>query len=214
MSDLSDEFDCAFDIISHDRKGQSEAGDADRDRGASSKRDAGRLMRTLTGMTEREVGLYGVSLSDRKTLLRVDNSKVNIVPPSDEAMWFRLVGVALGNSTAMYPNGDNVQAAERWYPPDMWKALTIAVCNRILDRIAAGPASGEFYSLAPNAGEKRRAWPIVQEGCPSLTEGQAKAVIKKWIETGVLKIELREDKDRNERPSLIVGKRPGDTWEG
>ena len=213
ISDLSDDFDCAFDIISHDRKGKSEAGDADRDRGASSKRDAGRLMRTLTGMTETEAELYAVSDSDRKTLVRVDNAKVNIAPPSDEAMWFRLVGVALDNSTAMYPRGDNVQAVERWYPPDMWKALTTTVCNRILDRIAAGPAPGEFYSPAPNAGEKRRAWPVVQECCPSLTEGQAKAVIKTWLKTGVLKIEDRPDKDRNMSPSLIVGKRPGNTWD-
>jgi hypothetical protein len=98
MSDLSDEFDCAFDITSHDRKGKGEAGDADRDRGASAKRDAGRLMRTLTGMTAAEAERYGVSDSDRRLLIRVDNSKVNIAPPSDEAMWFRLVGVALGNA--------------------------------------------------------------------------------------------------------------------
>jgi hypothetical protein len=213
LADIADEFDCAVDIVSHARKGQATPGDPDRERGASSKRDAGRLMRTVTGMTAPEAELYGVAAVDRPALVRVDDAKVNITPHSSEAMWFKLVGVPLGNQTELYPNGDNVQTVERWSPPDVFAKLSTAVINRILDQIEAGPYEGGRYSPAPNAKE-RGAWIVLQEFCPDLVERQAKDIIKTWLKTGVLvKRDHHDQKTRRNQPSLFVGKRPGDSWE-
>jgi hypothetical protein len=50
-------------------------------------------------MTTDEAELFGVSPKDQAAFVRVDNAKVNITPRSTEAMWFRLVGVPLGNAT-------------------------------------------------------------------------------------------------------------------
>lgn len=214
LADLANEFDCAFDIASHARKGQATPGDADRDRGASSKRDAGRLMRTLTTMTTEEAALFGVKDRDRRATVRVDDAKVNITPRSTDVMWFKLVGVPLGNTfDPRYPDGDNVQTVERWHPPDVFAKLDMTTVERILNKIEAGPYEGGRYSPAANATE-RAGWRVVQEFCPDFTEKQAKHVIATWIKNGVLDKRDHEDpKDRHKKPSLFVGKRPGNSWE-
>jgi RecA-family ATPase len=74
LADIGDEFDCAIDIVSHARKGAAIPGDADRDRGASAKKDAGRLIRTVTGMTPDEACLFGVDAAERPRLVRVFRS--------------------------------------------------------------------------------------------------------------------------------------------
>jgi RecA-family ATPase len=121
LAAIADEFDIAIDLVSHARKGSATPGDADRDRGASSKRDAGRLMRTATGMTVSEAATFKVDEKDRPSLVRVDDAKVNLTPKSHQAVWFKLVGCAIGktNVDPLYPSGDNVQTVIRWYPPDV-----------------------------------------------------------------------------------------------
>jgi hypothetical protein len=214
LAGIGDEFDCAIDINSHARKGDAAPGDAERDRGASAKKDAGRLMRTITPMSTDEAALFGISAKDQPAFVRVDDAKVNIAPRSTEAMWFRLVGVPLGNGDETYPNGDHVQTAERWYPPDAFAKLDLATIERILNKIEAGPYDGGRYSPAANATD-RAAWPVVQEYCPDFTEKQSRHVIKTWLRTGVLlKRDHKDPKDSHEHVSLFVGKRPVNTWEG
>jgi hypothetical protein len=213
LADIADEFDCAVDIASHARKGTAIPGDAGRDRGASAKKDAGRLMRTATGMTTDEAELFGVTAADRPLLVRVDDAKVNLTAPATDTMWFKLIGVPLGNRTELYPNGDNVQTVERWIPPDAFAKLNMLATDHILNRIEAGPYEGGRYSSAANAKE-RAAWPVVQQICPDFNDKQAKRVINTWVKNGVLvKRDHKDPKDSHDHPSLFVGKRPGNTWE-
>jgi hypothetical protein len=213
LAELSDEFDCACDIISHARKGKSEPGDAERDRGASSKKDAGRLMRTVTSMTTDEAELFQVNRKDRPAYVRVDDAKVNLTPRSADAVWFKIVGVPIGNGTQTYPHGDNVQTVERWRPPDAFEKLNKIAIDTILNKIDAGPYEGGRYSPAANA-KDRAVCPVVQAVCPELTDKQAKHVIATWLKNGVLeKRDHKDPKDSHDHPSLFVGKRPGDTWE-
>jgi hypothetical protein len=211
LAEIGDEFNCAIDIVSHARKGQGAPGDADRDRGASSKRDAGRLMRTVTGMTAEMAELYKVTAADRTALIRVDDAKVNLTPRSSNTMWFRLVGVRLGNATALYPNGDSVQTVTRWYPTDIWAEITTAVANEILDQIDRGPREGQRYSATKQADATNRAsWRVVQLRCPNLSEAQCKIVIAEWIKSGILESREHEDTyQRKMRVGLFVVKRPG-----
>jgi hypothetical protein len=213
LAGIGDELNCAVDINSHARKGDATPGDAERDRGASAKKDAGRLMRTITPMSTDEAELFGISAKEQPQFVRVDDAKVNITPRSTEAMWFRLIGVPLGNGNQTYPNGDNVQTAERWYPPNVFAKLNPATIDRILNQIEAGPYEGGRYSPAPNATE-RAAWPVVQQHVTDLTDKQAKHVIKTWIKSGVLvKGDHKDPKDSHDHVSLFVSKRPGNTWE-
>src|SRR5262249_4056894 len=108
LVDLSIKHDIAVDAPHHTSKGIAQPGNADRGRGASSLKDAGRLVYTITPMSVEEAKTYGVNEELRRVLVRMDSGKVNIMPPLHLARWYKLVGVMLGNVTELYPNGDNV----------------------------------------------------------------------------------------------------------
>jgi hypothetical protein len=164
-------------------------------------------------MTTGDAELFGVSAAERKLLVRVDDAKINLTARAADTMWFKLVGVPLGNGTPLYPNGDTVQTVERWAPPDAFAKLTTAVIENILNKIEAGPYEGGRYSAAANATD-RAAWPVVHQFCPELTPAQAKRVINTWLKTGALvKRNHLDPKDRHEHPSLFVGIRPGTSWD-
>ena len=207
---LAIEFNIAVDVPHHTKKGQQTAGDADAGRGASSARDAGRLMYTLTRMSDQEGETFGIPAEERRLYVRLDSSKVNIAPPSGDASWFKLVGVQIGNGTADYPNGDDVQTVVPWHPPKTWDGVTSTQANAVLDEIDAGLANGQRFSDAPKAAA-RAPWAVVQRHCPDRTEPQCREIIRTWVKNGVLFHEDYEDAEvRKTRKGLRVdnGKRP------
>jgi AAA domain len=107
---LAIEYDIAVDAPHHAKKGQLTPGDADSGRGASSMRDAGRLMYTLTTMSEEEAKRFDINPDERASYIRLDKGKVNLAPPARTATWFKLVGVPLLNGTAEYPSVGATQA--------------------------------------------------------------------------------------------------------
>jgi AAA domain len=207
---LAIEFNIAVDVPHHTKKGQQTAGDADAGRGASAARDAGRLMYTLTRMTDGEGETFGIPAEERRLYVRLDSSKVNIAPPSGEATWFKLIGVHLDNGTPDYPNGDDVQTVIAWHPPKTWGGLSSAQLNAALDEIEAGLPNGQRFSDAPKAAD-RAAWVVVQRHCPDRTEAQSRDIVRTWVKNGVLFAEEYDDQvERKPRKGLRVspGKRP------
>jgi hypothetical protein len=213
LSELAIRLDFGMCSPHHTRKGPSDPGNADTGRGAGSLKDAFRLCYTLAPMSKDEADTYAVNPDERVSLIRLDSAKVNLVRRSAQARWFRLVGIAIGNASALYPQGDEVQTVECWIPPDTFAQLTTVTINAILDRLEAGPYEGGRYSSSSNA-KDRAPWPLVKELCPSLNEKQAKSIIATWIKNGVLEKRGHKDpKDSHDHPSLFVIKRPGSTWE-
>jgi AAA domain len=185
LATLAIEYDIAIDAPHHAKKGQLAPGDADSGRGASAIRDAGRLISTLTSMSEDEAKSFGISAEERRRYVRLDDAKVNLAPPARAAIWFKLVGVRLGNGDADYPNGDEVQTVEPWFPPKLWDGLTSETLNAALTDIEAGLPNGQRYSSASSA-RKRAAWAIVQKHCPDRTEAQCRQIIRTWVKNGVI----------------------------
>jgi hypothetical protein len=189
---LATEFNIAIDVPHHTGKGQQTAGDADAGRGASAARDAGRLMYTLTRMTESEGSTFGIPAEDRRLYVRLDSSKVNIAPPSGEATWFKLIGVRLENGNSDYPDGDDVQTVARWHPPKTWDGISANQLNAALDEIEAGLPNGQRYSDAPKATD-RAAWSVVLKHCPERNESQCREMVRIWVKKGVLTPENYKD---------------------
>jgi hypothetical protein len=207
---LAIEYDIAVDAPHHTKKGQLTAGDTDVGRGASSARDAGRLIYTLTRMSEDEAKAFAMKPEERPLYVRLDSGKVNTAPPSREATWFKLIGVPLGNGNAEYPNGDDVQTLIRWHPPETWEGLSSVQLNAALTEIEAGLPNGQRYSDAPKAGT-RAAWQVVQRHCPDKSEKQCREIIGTWVKNGVLMNEDYDDPtDRKSRKGLRLDptKRP------
>ncbi|WP_051677320.1 AAA family ATPase [Bradyrhizobium sp. URHD0069] len=185
LSDLAGEFDIAVDVPHHTSKGPADPGNPNRGRGASSMKDAGRLVYTLTTMTPEEAQALALSEADRRSLIRMDSAKVNIARPTIEAKWFRIVGVDIGNSTELYPNGDQVQTVEPWSPPDTFEGLSTVLLNQILTDIEAGAPDTNRYTDAPKAFE-RAAWRVIVKHCPDKSEAAARKIIKSWTMSGLL----------------------------
>jgi hypothetical protein len=206
---LAQDYNAAIDSPAHTRKGQLVAGDSDNRRGASAQRDAGRLDYTLTAMSEAEAEQFGIDPDERKSYVRLDRAKANIVR-AIKASWYRLVNVPLGNATELYPEGDHVQALEAWVPPDPWVDLDAERVNRILDKIDAGLPEGNRFSAAPNA-KQRAAWKVIVDEIPERTEAQAREIIRTWLKGGLLvSREYSDSKDRKRVEGLYVDptKRP------
>jgi hypothetical protein len=174
LTTIAQEYGVAIDGPHHTRKGGAVAGDADSGRGATAMKDGARLVYTLMRMTPQEAEMFGIKNdAERKLVVRFDSAKVNICPPAEDARWFKLVGVDIGNGTDRYPHGDNVQTAEQWTPPDLWKGVSCELLNRILDDINAGLADGRRYSNHHKAADNG-AWTVVQRHIEGRTKEQGR----------------------------------------
>jgi hypothetical protein len=188
----------------HTSKGPADPGNADRGRGASAMRDAGRLVDTLTPMSVEEAEAFGLTEAQRRHLVRLDNAKANIMPPMAETRWFRLVGVDIGNGSDAYPNGDNVQTVEVWMPPEVFAGLSNGVINEILTIIDRGLPDGTLYSDAPNA-KGGAAWRVIADHCSGgKSERICRDIIRLWLKSGLLK---HEDYYSKKRRESVVGLR-------
>jgi hypothetical protein len=185
LASIAIEHRCAVDVPHHVSKGAADAGNADRGRGASSFKDAARLVYTLTPMSEDEGKAFNLSEVERRALIRMDSGKVNIAPHAGAAKWFRLVGVNIGNATPLYPKGDEVQTVEPWSPPDTWSGLSTLTLNAALSEIDEGLPDGQRYSDA-GAAKALAAWRIVQKHVSDKSEPQCREIVKTWVKSGVL----------------------------
>jgi hypothetical protein len=185
LTNMADQFDIAIDVPHHAAKGPADPGNANRGRGASAMKDAARLVYTLSAMSPEEAQALGLNEIDRRRLIRLDSAKVNIAPSMGEARWFRLVGVKLGNSTDLYPNGDEVQTVVPWVPPDTFAGLSNVTINEILNDIDAGLPDGNRYTDGPNVIE-RAAWRVIARHCAGKSEGACRQIIRLWLKSGLL----------------------------
>ena len=212
LTKLAQDRACGFRLAHHTTKGPPDPGNADRGRGASSGVDAARLVHTLNPMSTEDAKIFNAKRGEQRFLIRRDDAKVNLTPKAEDATWFKLVGVELGNTKVRpeYPAGDTVQTAERWTPPDLWNGLSYAVLNMILDDLDAGLADGARFS-DDNAAKTRAAWQVAFRHLGE-NEEQCKEIIRVWVKTGQLTKREYEDKKRGEKVwGLYVNpdKRPG-----
>lgn len=179
---IADAADCAILLVHHFKKG-GVSGDAGAFRGASALIDASRAAITLSTMATEEASRLGVSEKERWQYVRVDNAKLNLAPPPDDALWLKLSGVNLNNATDTRQS-DNVQTVKRWEPPSPWAEFPMSMVTRILDRLSKGPGNGEQYYLTGGTSERWAGHVIIEEAAK--TEAQAKAILAAWKKSGLI----------------------------
>lgn len=198
---IADAADCSILLVHHFKKG-GVSGDAGAFRGASALIDASRAAVTLSTMAAEEASRLGVPEKDRWQYVRVDNAKLNLAPPPDDAMWLKLSGVSLNNATDTR-QADNVQTVHRWEPPSPWAEFPMSMVTRILDRLAKGPGNGEQYYLTGGTSDRWAGHVIIEEAAK--TEGQTKAIIAAWKKSGLLEAtRYVSTADRKERAGMMV----------
>jgi hypothetical protein len=87
-------------------------------RGGSSIVNAVRSCRVINRMNPDEAGIAKIGSDKRSSYVRIDKGKRNMAPP-EKATWWHIVSVPL-------PNGDNVQAIERYEFPTAFAGMTVA----------------------------------------------------------------------------------------
>jgi hypothetical protein len=148
--------------------------------GATALRATFRSSRILQRMTEDEA--EGLNLQDPQRYIRIASSKQNYAPQPDQATWFKLIGIKLGNATEDYPDGDDIGVAVPWTPPSVWKNQTTADLNTVLDSIRDGPSPGMLYSKGKS---DRWAGSVIMDQL-ALSEKQAKQMMVAWLKSGLL----------------------------
>lgn len=177
-------------LVHHTRKGFV-AGEMDSMRGASAMGSAARVAFTLQTMTSEEGVDMNIPEAERRSYVRVDNAKANLSPPPLGAEWLKLESQNIGNATEDYPDGDFVQVVTKWAPPDPWADVG-ELLPEIIARIERGfvheDGSFEAYSPAKKAGDRYVANAVLAsfpDG--SKSEKQCMAVIRHWLDKGILR---------------------------
>ncbi len=199
---VAQEADCSILLVHHFRKGGL-PGDAASFRGASALIDASRAAVTLGAMTTEEAKGFNIPGRDRWQYVRLDNAKLNLARPPENAVWLKLIGVDIENGTPAR-QADQVQTVTRWSPPSPWLDLPMDAVVRMLEAITAGPEPGEQFTLT--RGGKSTRWVgdmmIAQTG---KSEKQVKEILQSWVASKLLLSgRYMSHKQRKERDGLIV----------
>lgn len=163
-------------VLHHLRKGGT--GSADDLMGAVSLRATFRACRILVRMTP-DIA-EKMNIKDPWRYVRIGGSKENYAPPPEKTSWFRLDSVALQNSTAAYPEGDDIGVATSWKARGSFEGMDHDQLSRVFEELRA-------VIHGPTKQAKHTPWaaiPIMQFGGRS--EREATGILKSWLENGVL----------------------------
>jgi hypothetical protein len=135
FAEIADEAKCSINLEHHIRKTNGSEATVDDGRGASSLVGAARSIEVLNKMTTADGEKLGLDQSWR--YFSVDDGKANMAPLG-ERRWFRLASMKLGNSTDLYPEGDDVGVVTTWKPPNPLEGVTGDDFDRAAGEIRAG----------------------------------------------------------------------------
>lgn len=205
LNKLADRCNCAVEIVHHVRKpssGSKEQTDVNDARGASALLGGVRSARVLNVMSEEIADLARIDQKDRFSYFSVTNGKSNMTKRSGDAKWRHLADFDLCNGPV--GESDHVGVVEYFEIPDALSHIPANAVEIALD-VASKFDHGRLSSKSPD-------WFGYLVGPQLGIDAENKAnketlrlLISKWIESGVLKIRMDEDKNRVMREFLTIG---------
>jgi AAA domain len=178
--------DCAVLLIHHTSKPAAASSDAfagnqNAARGASSLTGVARVAQTLFAMSDRDAEKLGVVEHERRLWVRLDDAKANFSLISNEASWFKRVGVVIAN-------GDEIGVLVPGDPQSESVADDSALEAALLDAIAQAWSAGAPLSDQPRA--KNRYAPAVVARAARRSSGDVLTILVKLITMGVVRNEV------------------------
>ena len=187
---VCDKTDCGMVLTHHIRKGNGDDATVDSVRGAGSLIGAARAARVINKVTQEDAMKLGLSELEALGIFRVDDGKANLAPPAAKAVYRRMEGVEL-------PNGEWVGVAVPFKMPDLFDGVTAKHAQQVQRLIGAAEerqqpmrSSMQAKSWAGNA----VAVVLDLDLDKPNEKTRAKAILAKWIETNVLRVEDFPDK--------------------
>lgn len=197
---IADATGCAVSLVHHSRKTGGAEITVEDARGASALVSASRVARVLNQMSADEAAKAGVE--NHRAFFRVDNGKSNMAPAGEDATWYQIASVNLGNS-GQGENGDSVGVVQAWKWPNPHEGILTEDLREIQKRLSEGS-----YRLDVQA--KQWAGHIVADVLDlDASEASAKIKIKQligaWLKSDHLKIVRAPDNKRMMKDFLTIG---------
>ena len=199
---IADATDAAIVLTHHIRKTNGEEATIDSVRGAGSLIGAARAARVLNRVSQEEAMKLGVSEEGSLGIFRVDDGKNNLSLPAAKALYRRMESVLLAN-------GEFVGVATEFKLPDLFDGISAKHAMEVQKLVGAAEERGE--PMRKNAQAKTWVGHAVAVVLDLDMEkkhekAKAKAVISKWLETGVLREDVwKSGRDGRDVPIIIVG---------
>jgi hypothetical protein len=171
-------------------------------RGAGSLIGAARAARVINRITPEDAMALGVDEQEALGIFRQDDGKANLAPPSDKATYRRMVSVEIAN-------GEHIGVATEFKLPDLFDGVTTKDLYDV--QRAVGKAEENDKAYRSDIRAKNWIGNAVAEQLDLDTEkpgdkAKAKAIVKKWISTGNLKVaEIRDSRSGRDVPCVVVG---------
>lgn len=198
---LANEANVAIGIIHHTRKPSAGVQPTlDDGRGGGALRGLARFNRLLVPMTETEGDQAGVE--DFRQFFRIGEMESNLAPPSsDRNRWFQKKGVDIGNG-AQYPT------IQPWEWPDAFVGVKFDDTRRVRAAIAKLERDGTPARESSQA--KEWAGYVVADLLgldlrKTADKARVKAMLRKWIETGVLAVGKVRNEKGKDVPVIVLG---------
>ena len=214
---IADAAGCGVELVHHVSKAGAMASDdfgIYASRGAGALVDAVRAARYLTRMSEDEAARFGVETP--ASFFRVTDGKANLAPP-EAARWRQIKGVALGNGSSLFPDGDVVGVIEPWTPPDAFDGLTAGDLRAVQRALAeaeeparhderaeawAGHVVAEVLGLDAGRGLSKAERTAAQNAA----RARIRKLLADWIASGALRVETgRSTRDGRDVRLVVPG---------
>jgi RecA-family ATPase len=197
---VADQTDAAVVLTHHIRKTNGEDATIDSVRGAGSLIGAARAARVINKVSQEDALKLGVNEQESLGIFRVDDGKANLAPPAAKAVYRRMQGVEL-------PNGEYVGVCVPFKMPDLFDGVSARDAQAVQRLIGQAAERQEPYRLDARANHWAGKCVSVQldlDMDKKHEKAKAKAILAKWIETGVLKVEEWPDKRQGRDVQCVV----------
>jgi hypothetical protein len=197
---IADETGASIVLVHHIRKGNGDEATIDSVRGAGSLIGAARAARVINKVSEEDMMRLGVQGEDARGIFRVDDGKANLAPPAAVAVYRKMTGVQIGN-------GEWVGVAEVFKMPDLFDGVTTRDTMRVQQ--AVGKAAQDDDPCRQSVQAKNWVGHTVGAVLGIDTQdkagkGRVAAMVRKWVETDVLRVEITEDRAKGREVQIVV----------
>ena len=189
-------------LVHHIRKTNGEDATVDSIRGAGSLIGAARAARVINRITPEDAMALGVDEQQAKGIMRIDDGKANLAPPSDKAVYRQMISVEIAN-------GEHIGVAVEFKLPDLFDGVTARDLYKVQRAVGKAEENSEAYRAdvrAKNWIGKAVAEQLNLDTDKPGDKARAKAISKKWISTGALKVaDIRDGRSGRDVPCVVVG---------
>jgi hypothetical protein len=153
----------------------------------------------LNRMTQQEG--EDANVENSRLHFRINDGKVNLAPPAEEAAWCKLESVSLGNDIGGPP--DLVGVATRWRWPDPFDEVSVNDLREVQKRLAIGHhrADSRSKEWAGFMVAEVLGWDLLSAS----VKKDLQKLLKKWCTSGAVREVSRKDDNRNTRKFLEKG---------